>query len=193
MGDIADMRGAVYKITCTANGRTYIGSTVDFPSRRRRHIHLLRRGMHHSLHLQRSYDKHGEQAITFEIIDDGVPVATLLDRESCLIRSLKPAFNSSSVNATRLGAKQSSECKAKVSRANKGRSHSPESKTKISSSMVGNTNAKGNTSRRMVTPEIKGMILSLAAGGMGSYRIGKLVGLSKKTVINVRSRRHSYD
>lgn len=55
----------VYVITCTANGRSYVGSTIDFSQRHRKHISRLRRGNHESVKLQNAYNKYGEDSFVF--------------------------------------------------------------------------------------------------------------------------------
>lgn len=62
--------GKIYQFTCIENGRRYIGSTVRSEKQRRsEHLHLLRNGKHHSPHFQRCFDKYGEGAFIFEVIE----------------------------------------------------------------------------------------------------------------------------
>ncbi len=63
------MSGVVYKITCLGNGKFYIGSTVSFRKRIAEHMRLLRRGTHHNMHLQRVYDKYGEDSLIKEVVE----------------------------------------------------------------------------------------------------------------------------
>src|SRR6266568_1460049 len=49
----------IYRITCTANGRFYIGSAVNLQRRWRVHQHYLSHGTHQNQHLQRAFDKKG--------------------------------------------------------------------------------------------------------------------------------------
>ena len=65
--------GYIYRITNTKNGKVYIGSSKDYSKRWKRHIADLRTGNHHSIHLQRAYDKHGESAFEFEVIERCMP------------------------------------------------------------------------------------------------------------------------
>lgn len=58
-------RSCIYKIENVVSGKTYIGSTVNFPIRKSVHLHSLRNGRHRNKHLQSSYDKHGESALVF--------------------------------------------------------------------------------------------------------------------------------
>ena len=60
------IEGGVYAITCTANGRQYIGSTRRFQARWARHQHELRQGRHKNLALQADYEQYGPTAFRFE-------------------------------------------------------------------------------------------------------------------------------
>lgn len=75
--------GVIYHVACSANERVYVGSTTKATPRQRwlEHLHRLRKGDHHSPLLQRAWDKYGEAAFSFavvETVDDG---AQLLVRE----------------------------------------------------------------------------------------------------------------
>ena len=59
----------IYKIVNTANGRIYIGSTKSFIQRIRQHLKSLKDGTHHNKFLQRDYEKCGEDAFEFHIIE----------------------------------------------------------------------------------------------------------------------------
>ena len=64
------MKGIIYKITNKADGRVYIGQTVQLLSRRwLKHKVELRHGKHHNRFLQRAYDKYGEDAFSIEVIE----------------------------------------------------------------------------------------------------------------------------
>ena len=71
----------VYKITCTANGKVYIGSTVDLCNRWREHRNKLRAGQGISKHFQNAWNKYGESAFTFEVVELVMFVEELRDRE----------------------------------------------------------------------------------------------------------------
>lgn len=60
------MKTGVYKISSEANGKVYIGSSVNITRRLRWHKAALNRGGHHSYHLQRAWDKYGPDAFKFE-------------------------------------------------------------------------------------------------------------------------------
>lgn len=58
----------VYSITCLANGRVYIGSTLSFRSRWKTHKSHLNTGRHKIPQLQADWDKYGEAAFLCEVV-----------------------------------------------------------------------------------------------------------------------------
>lgn len=63
------MSVCVYKLICTANKRFYIGSAADFSQRKTRHLRDLRAGTHINIFLQRTFDKYGEDAFKWKLIN----------------------------------------------------------------------------------------------------------------------------
>ena len=59
----------IYKITCTANGKFYIGSSVNLKRRHYKHFHQLRTNTHPNKHMQSAYNKYGSETFIFEIIE----------------------------------------------------------------------------------------------------------------------------
>ncbi len=59
----------VYKITNRINGKIYIGSAKTFKTRAAGHISSLKKNKHQNKHLQASFNKHGEDAFLFEVIE----------------------------------------------------------------------------------------------------------------------------
>lgn len=82
----------VYRIRNIINDRQYIGSSVSVNRRWSDHKRSLRKGKHHSVLLQRSFDKYGEEAFIFEMItscnEDG-----LLKFEQMEMDTEQPEFN----------------------------------------------------------------------------------------------------
>ena len=74
------MNSGIYAIICRVNGKKYYGSTRNFPKRKREHWCTLRRNYHRNIHLQRAWNKYGESAFDF-IIVQRVPVARLSEVE----------------------------------------------------------------------------------------------------------------
>lgn len=57
----------IYHITNTTNGEFYVGSSVDFRARFRKHKFELRKGIHKNEYLQRAWNKYGEENFSFEL------------------------------------------------------------------------------------------------------------------------------
>lgn len=84
----------IYAIKNTLNNKMYIGSTACFKTRWRRHRQCLRGGYHHSLHLQRSYDKLGESRFVFIILEECENIReTLILLEQKYMDELRPDYN----------------------------------------------------------------------------------------------------
>lgn len=63
------MKNVIYKIRNIVNDKFYVGSTVDSRKRFWAHRKALRLGKHDSIHLQRAWDKYGEDCFKFEIVE----------------------------------------------------------------------------------------------------------------------------
>lgn len=87
------MNSGIYKITCSANGMFYIGSSKHIDKRFRDHRYVLRRGKHQNIVMQRLYDKHGESSFVFEKIIDVPNIADLVKTEQECLNSMKPTIN----------------------------------------------------------------------------------------------------
>lgn len=60
----------IYMIINVINGKFYIGSTNNYTNRFYAHKNELRKGTHHSKHLQKAWDKYGEEAFEFVVIEE---------------------------------------------------------------------------------------------------------------------------
>lgn len=78
------MKG-IYKIENTKNGKFYIGSTVNFHKRKLSHFRQLRKNIHHSIYLQRAFNKYGEDVFKFTIIEE---CENTLEREQEFLNKL---------------------------------------------------------------------------------------------------------
>lgn len=70
------MKTGVYQIRNLLNGKIYIGSVAKqygFQLRWSKHRSDLLKGQHHSIHLQRAWDKYGADAFVFEILEECEP------------------------------------------------------------------------------------------------------------------------
>jgi group I intron endonuclease len=62
------MKGVIYQIVNKQNGKKYIGSTVDPEGRKKRHFRELENENHHSIALQRAWNKYGGENFKFKVI-----------------------------------------------------------------------------------------------------------------------------
>lgn len=88
--------GGIYQIRNIIDNKTYIGSAKVFEERKKRHFRALRGKYHHSILLQRAFDKYGEENFVFEILEDMGEINTeedlnkLLEREQYWIDKNQP-------------------------------------------------------------------------------------------------------
>jgi group I intron endonuclease len=63
------MKNVIYKIRNVTNDHYYIGSTVDSRKQFWAHRKALRLGTHDCIHLQRAWNKYGEDCFKFEVVE----------------------------------------------------------------------------------------------------------------------------
>ena len=64
------MTGYIYKITNDKTDKFYIGSTLNPEMREERHFDDLKANRHHSIYLQRAYNKYGRENFHFTIVKE---------------------------------------------------------------------------------------------------------------------------
>jgi group I intron endonuclease len=129
--------GAIYIITNIINQKIYIGSTSNHIRRKKDHFNKLRTNKHHSPHLQKSFNKYGEENFIFEILEHVENLNDLLDREQYYLDLYKSydhtrGYNICKIAGNTTGYSHTEETKAKISKINKGRTPSEETRKKIS-------------------------------------------------------------
>lgn len=62
-------RSGIYKCTCIANEKSYIGQSKDVKLRKNNHLYLLRNNKHTNEHFQNSYNKYGENSFTWDVLE----------------------------------------------------------------------------------------------------------------------------
>ena len=131
-----DKISGIYCIYNKFTGKLYIGSTKNIKVRSRTHKKDLLEGRHHSKLLQRAYNKYGEAAFEYMVLEIIEP-AKLWEREQYwldLNESSNPKFgyNISGVAGSTSGIKYSTQVRAKMSEA-----MTPERKAHLSKVITG--------------------------------------------------------
>lgn len=125
------MTCGIYEIVNKVNGKRYVGSSVDIEARWRIHRHHLRTGKHHSIALQRAWDKYGEASFDFKIIEK-CSRDSLIAREQYYLDSGYD-YNCSPTASSTLGVKRSDSTKEKCRNAIKEKWKDPEYREMIMS------------------------------------------------------------
>jgi group I intron endonuclease len=143
------MISGIYKITNIRNNKCYIGSTINIIGRWAQHKKSLSDNKHHSIKLQRSYNKYDKNSFKYEIIEK-CSENLLIIREQYFIDlfdSYRNGYNSTPFAGNNLGMK-----------------HSDETKEKLRKSSMGNKNRLGKTFtediKRQISEKLKGKPLS---------------------------------
>ena len=128
MADLTLLQSSgIYLIRNSTSGRVYVGAAAGFGARWRFHKRLLNAGKHHAIRLQRSWDKHGPECFSFEVIEiiareRFADVASFREAmksreqhwmDTYMAASKDRGFNSCPAAYSPLGLKRSEETKAK--------------------------------------------------------------------------------
>lgn len=122
------MPSGIYAIENKINGRLYIGSAVDFVKRFYKHRTELKRGKHHSVHLQRAWLKYGRDAFSFRPIIFCAPKDLIMYEQRAIegFDSFNSGYNNAPTAGSALGVRRSAETRAKMSASATGRKMSSE-------------------------------------------------------------------
>lgn len=168
----------IYKIINVRNGKFYVGSAVNFAKRKAKHKWRLKRGDHSNKHLQAAWNKHGEKAFVFAIVQEVPEGEDLLEMENRWLHEhvgREYCYNIAA-DATSPGTGKSGplnpmygkrfnhtkETKEKISKTSKGRPMSEAAKEKIRASLKGH----------VLPPDVREKI-SNTLKGEGNYWYGK--------------------
>lgn len=86
----------IYKIQNNLTNKCYVGSSVQIEARLKQHKAALENGNHHSIYLQRSWDKHGSSSFVFEILELCIK-EKLIEREQHYIDKLNSCYNAEKI------------------------------------------------------------------------------------------------
>lgn len=123
--------GGIYQIRNRENGKSYVGSAVDFKKRWKTHQRQLSANKHFSKPLQASWNKYGAHA--FDFLHLLICARQhLLMYEQIAIDAIAPAFNSCKVAGSTLGYKYSQEALARLSAAHSRENLSRQTRARMS-------------------------------------------------------------
>jgi group I intron endonuclease len=138
----------IYCIVNLSTGRQYVGQAVNLRNRQSRHICHLNQGIHKNSILQAAWNKYGERAffwIVLERCQDKTQLTRLEHKWMSVFRgdgnrlyNICPAANS------RLGSKLTPAQRLRISVAQTGRKGSEETKRKMSLAHKGNKYSQGH-------------------------------------------------
>ena len=132
------MKSGIYKIV--VGDKFYFGSSNDMPRRFSEHRQRLRAKKHKNPIMQRCWDKYGEAAFTFEVVDTCPPEETLEveQRYLDLVVGVPGCMNiATEAGGGRLGRPHSAETCRKLSELHKGKPLSMEHRRKLSEAKKG--------------------------------------------------------
>lgn len=124
------MKSGIYIIHCSKSSKVYIGSAINLENRKKKHFATLLLKQHNNK-LQNAFNKYGESAFTFEILEYVKDKSKLIEREQYYLDTLLFAsekndrFDKLSFNVHRkvdsaLGVKMREDSKRKSSISHTG-------------------------------------------------------------------------
>jgi group I intron endonuclease len=126
----------IYEILNTVSGDRYIGQASNFTKRWSKHRRMLQAGAHDNQHLQNAWNKYGECAFSFRVVER-CEKAVITAAEQRWMDFHQPAYNKAPAAGSRAGVPSSPETRAKISAAHKGRQKSAEHQAAITLALRG--------------------------------------------------------
>jgi group I intron endonuclease len=168
----------IYKIINIVSNKFYVGSAEDFARRKRVHWWRLRKGDHANAKLQAAWNKYGEEAFMFVVVEEHDNDSDILAAENVWLKQhvgqvycYNLATDATAPTTGWFGDKNpmygktfshTEDAKAKIGAAGRGRVQSEETKAKRRKTMSGH----------YVAPSTRAKI-SAALSGEGNYWYGK--------------------
>ena len=173
----------IYVIT-SLSGNQYVGQSVNISHRKRQHLSDLRLKKHHSVQLQKVFDKYGEAGLRFEIWcncrSEHLPEMEILAEQE-----LRPKYNSIPCGETApmRGRTHTPEARAKLSLAHTGRKLPMEQRERMSAAMKGREKSREHLAKigaaltgKKFSPERRAaMVLAFKGRTMGASVRGRMI------------------
>ena len=132
------METGVYQILNLNNMKSYVGSSASsrgLEYRKTEHFRTLRQKTHRNIHLQRAYNKHGEESFLLFPLEFCLP-EKCIEREQFWMDLLQPEYNISPTAGSTLGRKFTNKTKIKMQKSANKRWADPEERRKTSESVI---------------------------------------------------------
>lgn len=131
------MNSGIYVIVHLENGKRYIGSAYCFRQRWNLHKSRLRLNKHNNPYLQAAWNKYGEEAFEFMVLEYVEDKTKLIECEQRWLDATKPEYNLSPTAGRPLGYKATPEQRRKNSESKKGKPLSESHKASLSQAAKG--------------------------------------------------------
>ena len=176
---VDSVSAGIYAITNIKSNKVYIGSAINLKKRWSLHCSALRRGVHHNPHFQCSWNKYGETAFEFGILEylDSPEELHLAEQfwMDVYREEGKELYNYGlAARSPMLGRPCSEETRRKISKAHKGKTLSEEHRCKLSISHKGKKLSE--ETKRKMSEARRGRVFSketrhkLSVAAMGNKR-----------------------
>ena len=99
----------VYEIRNQMNGKRYIGRSVNLQQRQKVHLSGLHHNTHHNCHLQAAFNKYGESAFAFSVLEYVEEVSQLIPREQHFLDIMMPEYNIASIAGSYRGRERNAD------------------------------------------------------------------------------------
>lgn len=161
MPPVGGWKTGVYCIRNLLNEKRYVGSAaVSFRNRWNLHRATLNTNSHHNSHLQAAWNKYGESAFEFVILERCHP-SRCIETEQKWLDDLETAdpikgYNYTPTAGSCLGMKLTKEMKEKIGRVHKGKVVSEETRRKIGNANRGKKRVRSPEYCKKLSDAIKG-------------------------------------
>lgn len=124
-------QAGIYRIVRVETGDEYVGSAVNLLRRAKHHVNRLTVNKHYAQHLQHAWNKYGEDAFAFEVLELVDDPATLLDTETCYLQARLPVYCRRLIATNNLGVRYGAETCALIKQNTTRQWQDPERKAQL--------------------------------------------------------------